>query len=139
MVRLKIDLPEIYLPGKTRIKVENGEWFNLESTRIFWDLVHNELYTINYEIEGGSVTIEEDILQATTEKIIPKITIPVFSSCTIYKKEGPQKYEGANFLRIYLNKNRKHQIYLNTFPYVLSLNMKGEIILHPGEKIMELT
>lgn len=142
MVRLKIKLPELYLPGKTKFNVESLGWFDLESTRIFWDLVHNELYTYNYIIncdEEKNYFINEEILQATTEKIALELSIPIFSSCIIYTRNGPQKYEGATFLRIYLNRNKHHQIYLNTYPYVLFLDMKGEIILQPGEKIIEMT
>ncbi len=152
--KLRIELPEIYIPEDNEIIFETLDGkYRLYRTSVVWDLYRNKLANLDYVCvnlnneDEINYLIEGDILRANTKKVtLSPFSIPNFSFLKILRQNKELKcYKNYYCLHLQLNyikglyhRDNPFNIFLSCDPEVLRLTRRGEIILRPGEEIIEI-
>jgi hypothetical protein len=152
--KLRINLPETYIPEDNEIIFETLDGkYKLSTTRVTWDLSRNKLVDIDYvcvSLDNEDETkylIERNILRANTKKAtLSPFSIPKFSFLKILRRNKELEcYKNRYFLGLHVYYTKEHyyrgkpfNIFIACDPNVLHLTRKGDIILRPGEEIIEI-
>lgn len=152
--KLRINLPETYIPEDNEIIFETLDGkYKLSTTRVTWDLSRNKLVGIDYVCENldnedeTKYLIEGDILRANTKKeTLYPFSVPKFSLLKILGQNKELRvYRNRYFLGLHLYyikelyyRGNPFNIFIHCDPVILHLTRKGDIILRPGEEIIEI-
>lgn len=152
--RLKIELPKIYIPVDNEVIFETLKGkYRLSTTRVSWDISKNKLANLDYvcstldDTDQFNYLIEGDILRANTKKVtLNSFSIPKFSFLKILRQNNELRcYRNRYSLYLQLNytkglyyRNNPFNIFISCDPGILHLTNRGDIILRPGEEIIEI-